>query len=117
VARLKVARNASDRPILFLRREQNPPLPHGEVDVVIDGEVQRARFVKVACNVIARPNEPVNLLPEILRRWFGDEAGAPGTDHTVELSMSEASAHLELRPRLGGIGGELAYGQHEREEH
>jgi hypothetical protein len=64
VARLKVARNTGDRPILFLRRDQNPPLPHGEVEVLIEGEVHLARFVKVACNVITKPGEPTNLLPD-----------------------------------------------------
>jgi hypothetical protein len=116
VARLKVARNASDRPILFLRREQNPPLPNGEVEVVIDGDVHLARFVKVACNVITRPEESKNLLPEIMRGWFGEDAGAPGTDHTVELSTSGDVPRRQLRPRLGGSGSALAYGQGGREE-
>jgi superfamily II DNA or RNA helicase/HKD family nuclease len=99
VAHLKVARNSGDRPILFLRREQNPPLPHGDVDLLIDGEVHRARFVKVACNVVTRPGESANLLPEIAQRWFGENAGAPGTEHLVVYSTPDGASQAELRPR------------------
>jgi superfamily II DNA or RNA helicase/HKD family nuclease/diadenosine tetraphosphate (Ap4A) HIT family hydrolase len=96
VARLKVARNASDRPILFLRREQNPPLPRGDVEVLVEGELHTARFVKVACNVLTRPGATENVLPETLRRWFGDVAGASGTEHLVEFAAG--SPHPTLRP-------------------
>jgi hypothetical protein len=89
VARLKVARNTSDRPILFLRREQNPPLPRGEVEVLIDGQTYVAHFVKVACNVLTRAGETRNLLPEVLSRWFGDQAGVSGTEHIVECVLGE----------------------------
>jgi hypothetical protein len=97
VARLKVARNTSDQPILFLRRDQNPPLPNGEVEILIDGEVHSARFVKVACNVLTRPGDTDNLLPELLKHWFGDDAGVPGTEHLVELF--DDGDYPTLRPR------------------
>jgi hypothetical protein len=96
-ARLKVARNTGGRPILFLRRDQNPPLPDGEVDVTVDGQEHVARFVKVACNVLIRPGTADNVLPEVLTRWFGDHAGEPGTDHGVEVSGLD-TGHLTLRP-------------------
>lgn len=97
-ARLKVARNASWRPILFLRRDQNPALPDGEVDVIVDGEPHVARFVKVACNVLARPGASDNVLPDVLVRWFGEDAGEPGTDHTVAVTGLDTD-RLTLEPR------------------
>ena len=96
-ARLKVARNTGGRPILFLRRAQNPPLPDSEVNVTVDGQDHVARFVKVACNVLTRPGTADNVLPEVLTRWFGDHAGEPGTDHTVEVAGLDTD-HLTLRP-------------------
>jgi superfamily II DNA or RNA helicase/diadenosine tetraphosphate (Ap4A) HIT family hydrolase/HKD family nuclease len=97
VAQLKVAQNASGRPILFLRREHNLPLPHGEVEVLIDGQPHTARFVKVACNVLTRPGSDTNVLPEVLRGWFGQDAGATGTHHTVELVAADAAQGWRLR--------------------
>jgi hypothetical protein len=96
-ARLKVARNTGGRPILFLRREQNPPLPDGEVGVIVDGQRHVARFMKVACNVLTRPGAPENLLPEVLVRWFGDHAGEPGTNHMVEVTRLDTD-RLTLQP-------------------
>ena len=97
VARLKVSQS-TDRPILFLRREHNPPLPHGEVEVLIDGQLHIARFVKVACNVLTRPGSEANVLAEVLRGWFGEDAGAPGTHHKVELVAADADLGWQLRP-------------------
>ncbi|MFP4235594.1 MAG: DUF3427 domain-containing protein, partial [Nitriliruptoraceae bacterium] len=97
VAQLKVSQS-TDRPILFLRREHNPPLPHGEVEVMIDGQPHIARFVKVACNVLTRPGSETNVLAEVLRGWFGEDAGAPGTHHKVELVAADADQGWQLRP-------------------
>jgi hypothetical protein len=55
----------------------------------------------VACNVITRPGEPTNLLPEIAQRWFGRNAGAPGTDHVVAYVAPEGAPRAELRPGRG----------------
>jgi superfamily II DNA or RNA helicase len=98
VAQLKVAQNTSGRPILFLRREQNPPLPEGEVELMVDGQPHTARFVKVACNVLTRPGSDVNVLGEVLRRWFGDDAGATGTHHKVELEAADGDEGWQMRP-------------------
>lgn len=97
VAQLKVSQS-TDRPILFLRREHNPPLPHGDVELLVDGQPHIARFVKVACNVLIRPGSDANVLAEVLRSWFGEDAGAPGTHHQVELSSAAADQSWQLRP-------------------
>ena len=61
------------------------------------------RFVKVAVNVVRQSEEGDNDLPGILRGWFGPDAGAPGTRHTVALEKRGAEWHL--RP-LGQRAGE-----------
>jgi hypothetical protein len=38
-----------------------------------------ANFVMVAINVMRRPGSSANELPDMLRKWFGPNAGKPGT--------------------------------------
>ncbi|WAS98594.1 DEAD/DEAH box helicase family protein [Nannocystis punicea] len=72
--RLKVNHNKTD-PILMLDRQRRPDTPEGEVEVEVDGEPYLLRFVKVAVNVATRPGAKDNVLPDILRGWFGPHAG------------------------------------------
>jgi len=82
--------HANQRPLLFLPdRAHYPELPSGWTDVSIDGEVYEANFVKVALNVVRRKGSDANELPGILRRWFGPNAGLPGTDFRVVLEQDE----------------------------
>ena len=78
--------HANRRPILFLPdRAQHPGLPTGWTDVSIERETYEANFVKIALNVVRRKGSDANELPGILRRWFGPNAGLPGTDFRVAL--------------------------------
>jgi hypothetical protein len=52
--------------------------------------------VKVAVNVIRRPGAEQNELPAIMRRWFGPDAGAPGTSFFV--SFKRTGDRLTLTP-------------------
>ena len=66
-------------PILALPRGQRATVPQGETDVRLpDGAVWQFRFAKEFCNVARPIGEPSNQLPELLRGWFGADAGAPG---------------------------------------
>lgn len=100
--------HAGGRPIIFLDRNKYPHTPEGWTDVQIDGEKHIANFVKVAVNVIQRPDSTQNELPAVMRRWFGPDAGAPGTNFLVALrkvaggltlfpvNPAERSSRLEL---------------------
>ncbi len=77
--------HANGRPILFLDRAKNPSLPEGTTLVDIDGVPHEADFVKIALNVVRKPGSPENRLPDILRAWFGSDAGRPGTRHQVAV--------------------------------
>ena len=94
-ATLKVS-HADGKPILFLPGQpERDDLPEGWTDVDADGETLSANFVKVAINVAHRPGETTNVLPEVLRRWFGEDAGAPGTRHAVALERVGATWRME----------------------
>jgi hypothetical protein len=97
--RLKVLRNSNGNPIVWLDRPRNPGLPEGEAELVIDGETHIGVFRSIALNVVRKLDGQANVLATVLRGWFGDDAGQPGSIHTVELAADEGS--LVLRRASG----------------
>jgi superfamily II DNA or RNA helicase/diadenosine tetraphosphate (Ap4A) HIT family hydrolase len=87
---------AQGRPILMLDRDHNPGLPEGEASFLANDVVYTGNFVKIALNVAHRAGQPGNLLGDLLRSWFGADAGQPGTVHFVELVPGEP--HWQMRP-------------------
>ena len=89
--------HAGGRPILFLpNRKLQPTIPREWTDVLVGGEPHEANFVKVAVNVMRRKGQSKNVLAEILRGWFGADAGLPGTNQRV--IFRNADKHLILEP-------------------
>lgn len=78
--------HSSGTPIVRLDRKQSPGLPDGPAEFTADGERYTGRFMKVALNVATRPGTEGNVLPALLRRWFGPSAGHPGSAHQVVLA-------------------------------
>jgi hypothetical protein len=93
--RLKVIQ-ASGRPILMLDRDRHPGLPEGETQFIADDVIYTGNFVKIALNVAHRADDTGNVLGDLLRSWFGPDAGQPGTVQYVELAPSEP--HWRMRP-------------------
>jgi superfamily II DNA or RNA helicase/diadenosine tetraphosphate (Ap4A) HIT family hydrolase/HKD family nuclease len=96
VGQLRVSHNKRD-PILFFDRSKVRGLPEGWTRVEADGREYDANFVKTALNVARRPSGSDNTLPALLRGWFGDHAGAPGTAHWVVCERTDHG--YRLRPR------------------
>ena len=78
--------HSSGKPIL--------KLPHGcedrrgpwdWQDIVAEGVRYKARFVKYFINLIRGERDDENYLPRILRSWFGEDVGRPGTRFQVVL--------------------------------
>jgi hypothetical protein len=83
---VKVIRNSSGNPILMLGRDRNPDLPEGRgVPVQCDAQWLSFDFMKVAVNIARRSPDGDNELADLLRGWFGPDAGASGTEHRVRL--------------------------------
>jgi superfamily II DNA or RNA helicase/diadenosine tetraphosphate (Ap4A) HIT family hydrolase len=93
--RLKVIQ-ARGRPILMLDRNHNRELPEGETPFIADGVVYTGNFAKIALNVAHRTGQPDNVLADLLRSWFGADAGQPGTVQYVELAPGEP--HWQMKP-------------------
>ena len=75
--------HSDGRPILFLDRLSNPSIPSGWTTVEAEGERFEANFVKIAVNVLRRVGDETNMLGDLLKKWFGPDAGLPGTSHRV----------------------------------
>lgn len=97
--------HANRQPILFLPdRSFNPNLPSGWTAVVADGELYEANFVKVAVNVMRRKGSKKNELHDLMRGWFGPNAGLPGTNFQVVLRKSGVGYALEPMVASGSNG-------------
>lgn len=81
-----VVSHTNFRPILRFSREHHVDLPDGEVWVKVEGERYLFSFKKIAVNLVwANDGHRDNVLPTLMRRWFGPNAGHPGTRHRVQL--------------------------------
>jgi len=98
--RLRVSQS-NGRPIIWLDRPRNPGLPDGEAELLVDGRRLTGVFVKIALNVVREAGGP-NRLPEILRAWFGESAGLPGTNQTVLIRQE--SRDLTMQPLVAEDG-------------
>jgi superfamily II DNA or RNA helicase/diadenosine tetraphosphate (Ap4A) HIT family hydrolase len=97
--------HSGGRPILFLPdRQSHAGIPDGWTEIRADHHDYEANFVKVAVNVVRRTGSEENELPGLLRRWFGPDAGLPGTTHRVEFVPRDGA--FDLAP-IGRREGQL----------
>ncbi|MEZ6031787.1 MAG: DEAD/DEAH box helicase family protein [Planctomycetaceae bacterium] len=80
--------HSNGKPILFVpEKTVCPGRPVGPTPVRLpDGSRWEFKFVKVACNVAAPDGEKTNQLSDLLRNWFGPNAGLPGTGFVVRFT-------------------------------
>jgi superfamily II DNA or RNA helicase/diadenosine tetraphosphate (Ap4A) HIT family hydrolase/SOS-response transcriptional repressor LexA len=98
--------HAGGRPILFVpEKSQQTTRPVGPTEVELpDGARWEFKFVKVACNVARPVGEQGNQLADLLRSWFGPNAGLPGTDFQVRFESRNAQWHASpIGVRSGSI--------------
>ena len=92
--------HASGRPIIFLPTgTDRQRLPMGSTALRVEGSAVTADFKKVAINVVRGTPDGPNELAAILRRWFGHDAGLPGTRHLVTIALRGGDWHLEPASR------------------
>jgi len=93
-------------PILFLpSRGENPLVPSGWTSVEANGEDFEGNFVEIAVNVMRHPGAEDNVLPSLLRGWFGEDAGLPGTNHQVRFERNDGKYKMERLPRVESSAG------------
>ena len=101
--RLRVS-HSSGRPIVRFDRVRDAGLPEGVTAVVMDDLMYEADFRKIALNVVREFGGGANVLPDVLRGWFGADVGLPGTAFEVEIFQEAGSWHVEpYRPMAGAL--------------
>lgn len=91
----RVAR-AGDYPVLFLPNDAaSPYLEQGAIPVQIDNVSYEASVEKDVISIVRKFDEDENRLPEILRHWFGNDAGLPGRGERVRLKRSRSGFEME----------------------
>ena len=97
---------SSKNPILILPdRSENPDLPSGWQKVMCDGKVVYLNFDDIAINFVAEEQGGTNMLPGLLRGWFGADAGLPGTNFHVRCEFIDSQ--WGLNPMLKSQDTEL----------
>jgi hypothetical protein len=105
------------QPLLKLPdRERAPEIPDGWTTVRISGTDYEANFVRIAINVIRLPGSDANVLPEIVRGWFGSDAGQPGTDFRVRIQRSEGQWSIEPIGAVSSKEGPELWRRYSREQ-
>ena len=107
--------HSGNQPILFLPdRGTHPGIPDGWVDITVDDSPYRAKFAKIAVNVVEPQDGDGNRLPEILRAWFGPSAGEPGSADYVVFRRQDNGYAAE--PEREGANGPLLWREYQRAE-
>lgn len=89
---------ASGKPIVKLNDRHRSQLPTGPTPLWADGVEYQADFVKLYLNVIRPSDGGSNVLPDVLRSWFGPTAGANGTRHEVQFEQRDGRWVMEPAP-------------------
>ena len=77
-------------PILRFDRTRHPNIPLGrDTPVRIGNDTVLMDFVKIAVNIARKTPDGPNILADLLREWFGSDAGLPGTNFHVELHKEQ----------------------------
>jgi len=114
IIRCKVS-HSNGRPILFLPdRDTQPGIPFDWVEISVDGVPFSAKFAKIAVNVVEAKDAVRNRLPEMLRSWFGADAGAPGGADYVLFRRQDNGYVME--PVEDGNDGSILWREYQRSE-
>jgi superfamily II DNA or RNA helicase/diadenosine tetraphosphate (Ap4A) HIT family hydrolase/HKD family nuclease/SOS-response transcriptional repressor LexA len=89
--------HSGGKPILRLPTvEELPGRPIGPTTATLpDGSQWVFKFVKIACNVASPLGSEENQILPLLRGWFGENAGVPGTNYQVAFTKSETGWSVE----------------------
>ncbi len=77
-------------PIIILPdRNKTPGIPSGRQPVIINALSYNATFEEGAINVMRKDGEEENILPNVLREWFGEDDRQPSTANQIIFEWIE----------------------------
>lgn len=98
-------------------RESLQGVPDGWLPVRIEGEDSLAHFGSTAVDRITLTGSAENLLPNLLRRWFGAEAGQSGRADYVEFERFGEGYSLSPETNDGAnVAGPVLWQRYRRED-
>jgi hypothetical protein len=104
--------HSSGKPILKLPdRETMQGLPSGWTTVRTKDGPYEANFAKIAVNQLREPDGSSNVLAQVLRKWFGPDAGLPGTRFEVAFSPEARAISWSRETRRQERRQKLNYGR------
>ena len=96
-------------------KRRNDPVPRPRSGPVeIDGRAYEVVVAKIAINVVRASGREENLLPEILRGWFGEDAGLPARGERVRLKRVPSGFAMEPL-KVSALQGLQVWGRYLRE--
>ena len=89
--------HSGGQPILRLPTvEESPSRPIGPTTATLpDGSQWVFKFIKSACNFASPLGSEENQILPLLRGWFGESAGAPGTNDQVSFTQTKSGWLVE----------------------
>jgi hypothetical protein len=88
--------SSGDKPIIKLpNRTDEANIPTDWIPVEIDGRTYAAKFAQQYINVVRETQDAKkNVLPDILRSWYGPTVGQSGTRFEVQLVQESGVWHI-----------------------
>jgi len=110
----RVSRAGDRLTLLFPTAATTLHLEQGLSPVEIESETYEALIGNIAIDFLRKPDDAANQLPDILCRWFGDDAGQPGRGERVRIKRGPSG--LEMEPlRIGASQGLRIWERYPRE--
>lgn len=100
----------------FPERKDQDGIPVGLTEVIIDDSIYFAEFGEENIGVVNEEESGANILPQLLRRWFGPDVGLPGTNFQVVLKPEGEQWCLEPHNRPASRTKKELWRQYSREE-
>jgi superfamily II DNA or RNA helicase/diadenosine tetraphosphate (Ap4A) HIT family hydrolase len=109
--------HAAGKPIIKLPdRSKHDYVPKDWVHILVDDQRYYANFVKEFINVVRTdPHDDENHLATLLRGWFGEDVGKPGTDFKVEFESFGEFYRMSPKTRSTESSADLRWQHYMRE--
>jgi len=101
----KIGQSNGNLVVLLPDGENNIGIPTGTIKIQISEKIFEADFEGNTLSMLREEGQEKNELNKILKGWFGDDAGLPGTNFEVEFKYND-SEMLQMIPIVDNYNNE-----------